>query len=90
MENLNKKNALPWGAVSVVLGGIVVGAVAGVLLAPDSGKETRRKLTDWLKAKRLASRETLSERKEQVLSAIQAGKKAYQEKSAEKKELVNA
>ena len=70
-------------AVPLFLSGAVIGAVAGVLLAPDSGKETRRKLTAWIKEKRMIGKEQIVERKEAVLAAIEAGRKAY--KDTEKK-----
>lgn len=85
MENVEKKMEVPWGAITLLLSGAAIGAAAGILLAPDSGKETRRRLGDWLKEKRAASQETLAMRKQQVLTAIEAGKKAYQEKAHDKK-----
>jgi gas vesicle protein len=78
-----EKTSKSFGGFALFLTGAAVGAVAGVLLAPESGKETRRKLSDWIKEKRQAGREALAQRKHQVTTAIEAGKKAY----AEKKEL---
>lgn len=83
MEN-NIEKTSKTGTFTLFLAGAALGALAGVLLAPEKGTETRRKLADWVKAKRQASREALAERKQQVTSAIEAGKKAYNEK----KELV--
>ncbi|MBI3553402.1 MAG: YtxH domain-containing protein [Elusimicrobia bacterium] len=85
VENVEKKGRTPWGAVSLFLSGAAIGALAGILLAPDSGKETRRRLGDWIKEKRQSGRESLAERKEQVQAAVEAGKKAYQEKTHDKK-----
>ena len=85
MDNVEKKSTMPWDAISLFLSGAAVGAIAGVLLAPDSGKENRRRMAEWLKEKREASRETLAARKQQVIVAIEAGKKAYQEKAHDKK-----
>ncbi len=81
---MDKQGRMPWGAVSLFLSGAALGAIAGVLLAPDSGDETRRRLGDWLKEKRQSGREALVARKEQVISAIEAGKKVYQDKAQEK------
>ena len=67
------------------LGG-VVGAAIGVLLAPCSGEETRRRLGDWFdESRKKASefvekeREILRAKKEQTVAAWEAGKKAYRE-----------
>ncbi len=85
MENVEKKGSMPWGAISLFLSGAAIGAIAGIMLAPDSGKETRRRVTDWLKEKRLTGREALEARKQQVLGVIEAGKKAFQERAHDKK-----
>ncbi|HNT98032.1 MAG TPA: YtxH domain-containing protein [Elusimicrobiales bacterium] len=60
--------------VSSFLLGAVLGAVAGVLLAPSSGKVTREKLGDWLdetaegaKEKLEKMEEEIKKRKEQLL-----------------------
>lgn len=73
------------GVLAFLLGG-VVGALVGVMLAPCSGEETRRKIADWLEENRDKTRrfldkerETLHSKKEQVQAAWEAGKKAYQE-----------
>lgn len=74
--------------VAFLLGG-AVGAVAGLLLAPRSGAETREQLADWLEQNREKTRdilehgrETLGEKKGQVSAAWEAGKKAYRGESA--------
>ncbi|MBI4349676.1 MAG: YtxH domain-containing protein [Elusimicrobia bacterium] len=71
--------------VAFLLGG-VAGAVAGLLLAPRSGAETREQLADWLEANREKTkeflehgRETLHEKSGKVAAAWEAGKKAYRE-----------
>lgn len=71
--------------VAFLLGG-AMGVAAGLLLAPKSGAETREQIADWLEKNRdktkdalQHSRETLSEKKEQISAAWEAGKKAYRE-----------
>jgi gas vesicle protein len=71
--------------LAFLLGG-VVGAAIGILLAPSSGEETRRKIGDWLDESRKKAgdfveekREILHAKKEQVSAAWEAGKKAYQD-----------
>ena len=66
------------------LAGVGVGALAGVLFAPRSGKETREKIGDWVKEKRQETEETLSElrekaaiQKEKLTAAVKAGREAY-------------
>lgn len=66
-----------------LLGGLV-GAAAGLLLAPKSGKETREQLGDWLQERRERSRELLAElkhavpeKKEAFAAAVKAGKDAF-------------
>jgi len=66
-------------AVPLFLSGAVAGAILGVLLAPDSGKETRRKLGEWMKEKREKGKGQFLARKEQVEAALEAGRKAYKE-----------
>lgn len=72
-------------SVALFLTGAALGAAAALLLAPDSGKETRRKMGQWLKEKREKGKEGLLARKEAMADALEAGKKAYRE--VEKKHL---
>ncbi|KAF0127473.1 MAG: hypothetical protein FD189_220 [Elusimicrobia bacterium] len=62
--------------VTSFLLGAVLGAVAGVLLAPSSGKVTREKVNDWLDETAENAKEKLSDledeikkRKEQLLKS---------------------
>lgn len=38
----------PYGILAAFLGGAIVGGALGLLLAPESGEETRKKVTDLL------------------------------------------
>jgi gas vesicle protein len=87
------------GDVIFFLLGAAVGAAAGVLLAPKSGKETREQLGDWLKERRERSKELLAElkhavpeKKEAFAAAVKAGKDAYRAATSNhaEKETVNA
>ncbi|HVE14388.1 MAG TPA: YtxH domain-containing protein [Elusimicrobiota bacterium] len=71
------------GATAAFFVGAAAGAVAGMLLAPASGRESREALRDWLKDKREESREAVISRKERVEAAIAAGREAYERKRSE-------
>lgn len=73
-ETQNGTYALP-----LFLSGAVIGAALGVLFAPDSGKETRRKLGQWLREKREKAKGEVLAKREQVTAALEAGKRAYKE-----------
>lgn len=81
----NESNALVSAAVPFVLGG-VVGAAIALLFAPASGEETRERVASWINEGRMKTKEylaekrgTLSEKKERIGAAFEAGKKAYRE-----------
>jgi gas vesicle protein len=59
--------------------GAAAGAVAGVLLAPRSGSETRRKMGDWLKKRREDGRAELRAAQE----ALAVGRKVFHDKQKE-------
>jgi gas vesicle protein len=80
------------GTLAAFLLGAVAGAVAGVLLAPKSGKETREELADWLQERRAKGEEFLSKikdeggyKKDAIEAAIRAGKQAFAEASGREK-----
>ena len=76
------------GATDVLVGfgvGLLVGAVAAVLLAPATGEETRRRLgektreaTDKAKEKAGSAGEFLKDQAGRLGAAFQEGKEAYQ------------
>ena len=88
------------GGVLWFLAGLGIGAVVGILYAPQSGSETREILMskaeegrDFLRkrakeartqAERWAERgkEVYSAQKDQIRSAVEAGRQAYREKTA--------
>ncbi len=83
-------------ALGLFIFGAVAGAVAGVLFAPRSGKETRENIGSWLKNRREQTKETISElrekthlQKEKLLAAVKAGREVYKQNEP-KNDLVNA
>ena len=84
---------------ALLLAGAVLGAVAGLLLAPKKGSETREDLADWLSQRRAKGadlleriREELPVKTEQLTAALKAGKQAYYQASNHKpseKDVVN-
>ncbi|MBI4677997.1 MAG: YtxH domain-containing protein [Elusimicrobia bacterium] len=83
MANNDNGNGL-----TMFLFGAVAGAVAGLLLAPRPGSETREQLVEWLKERRDQGESLLTKIKElkeripakgQIAAALKAGKDAYYE-----------
>lgn len=79
------------------LAGAAVGAVAGILLAPKSGEETREQLTEWMKERREKGAELLHKvkdesliKKEAIAAAARAAKDAYRETNKHSHDGVNA
>lgn len=85
--------------LTMFLFGAVVGAVAGILLAPRPGSETREQLGDWLKERREQGSDLLNRikdlkdkipaKKSQLAAALKAGKEAYFEAGETKQESLN-
>ncbi|MDE2491768.1 MAG: YtxH domain-containing protein [Elusimicrobia bacterium] len=77
--------------------GAAIGAGLGVLLAPQSGRETRDQLADWLKERREKGQELLHKvkdeshvKKEAFTAAAKAAKDAYRETNAKHHDAVAA
>ncbi|MBI5624822.1 MAG: YtxH domain-containing protein [Elusimicrobia bacterium] len=79
--------------------GAVLGAAAGLLLAPRSGAETREQLGDWLKERREQGegligklkdlKERIPAKKSQIAAALKAGKDAYYQAGEPKEDALN-
>jgi len=69
------------GTIVALLLGAVVGAAAGLLLAPHAGRETRRRLRKWVE-------EVEEDLKEGGLNILEKGKEAVQEKVEAVKEKI--
>ncbi|MFA6319183.1 MAG: YtxH domain-containing protein [Elusimicrobiota bacterium] len=95
MANNDNGNGL-----TMFLFGAVVGAAAGLLLAPRPGSETREQLGDWLKERREQGeglmnklkdfKERIPAKKNQLAAALKAGKDAYYQAGDAKEESLNA
>ena len=75
MEKIDQLTQKAANSMMYFVFGAACGAAAGILLAPDSGKESRRKMAQWLKDRREKGKERL----EAVEVALAAGRKAYKE-----------
>lgn len=58
--------------IAALLAGVAVGAVAGLLLSPDSGEENRDELTGWLKDMYRSSKEKAGELAEKGKNAVKS------------------
>lgn len=72
------------GILAFLFGGLL-GFAAGLLLAPCSGEETRRRLSEWLAENRERTKrfldeegEALRSQGERISAAFKAGKKAFE------------
>ncbi len=65
--------------LALFLTGLMLGAIAGVLLAPASGNETRQKIATRMKALREEAEEEFEEGLEKIQTEIPAKKEQYAE-----------
>ncbi|ALA60333.1 YtxH domain-containing protein [Nitrospira moscoviensis] len=89
MDN-QKMTCSPQTVILAFLGGALAGAVAGVLLAPKSGEETRRALKGYAKR---AEEEVIEKAKEARIAldeTIERGKQFMAEKRADVEAAVKA
>jgi gas vesicle protein len=89
MDNQETRNSAQAAALAFI-GGAVAGVVAGLLLAPKSGEETRRELKGYA---RRAEEEVLEKAKEARAAldqAIVSGKQFLAEKAADVEAAVKA
>ncbi|MGQ0666977.1 MAG: YtxH domain-containing protein [Nitrospiraceae bacterium] len=89
MENQNAECSAPVIALAF-LGGAIVGAVAGMLLAPKSGEDTRRELKGYARKVEEDVIETAKEVRAAVDETIEGGKRYVGEKKADVEAAVKA
>ena len=86
---VNEEKTGNWSSLMIgAMIGCAMGAAAGVLFAPKSGRQTRERVSDWLQDKRDEGSEILANIKkqgqhktEQLSAALRAGRQAYAEVS---------
>jgi len=89
MENQNTECSAPVIGLAF-LGGAIVGAVAGMLLAPKSGEDTRRELKAYARKAEEGVIETAEEVRAAVDETIERGKSYVAEKKADVEAAVKA
>ncbi len=67
--------------LSFLLGGLV-GAGLALLLAPQSGEETRRRIKDMAESAKEKASDYVSQTKERIASTIEKGKHVIEEKKS--------
>ncbi|NWF52818.1 MAG: YtxH domain-containing protein [Nitrospirae bacterium] len=67
--------------LSFLLGG-VVGAALALLLAPQSGRETRTRIKDFAEDMKEKVKDYAEDLKEKVISSVEKGKELYEEKKS--------
>ncbi|TKS61216.1 MAG: hypothetical protein EWM72_00703 [Nitrospira sp.] len=89
MENQSAKCSAPAVALAF-LGGAIAGAVAGILLAPKSGEETRRELKGYARKTEEDVIEKAKEARAALDETIERGKHYLAEKKADVEAAVKA
>lgn len=70
--------------------GAIAGAAAGVLLAPEPGRKTRRRLADWLEELKEEGEDFLEEQKDVLAKTIETTKESLADELETKKRAVEA
>lgn len=66
--------------IPYIVVGAVMGAVIGIMLAPGSGKDTRRRLSDWVDKNKEKKAEQFNAKKKQVEEVLAAGREKFKNK----------
>ncbi|ACC97730.1 hypothetical protein Emin_0166 [Elusimicrobium minutum Pei191] len=75
-----------FGVLGAFLLGGALGAIAGLLMAPEKGEDTREKLKDWMEDNLDESKENLEELKEEIERKLDKKKKQLGKKLNQIKE----
>lgn len=78
------------GMVLAFLGGAIVGAVATLLMAPQSGRESREQLKDYARRAGENVREATDKAEETWQSAVEKGREVVHEQKSMLKEALDA
>ena len=89
MENQNAESSAPVIALAF-LGGAIGGALAGILLAPKSGEETRRELKGYARKAEEGAIGAVKEVRTVVDETLERGKRYAAEKKADVEAAVKA
>lgn len=89
MENRNAECTTPVVALAF-LGGAIAGIIAGILLAPKSGEETRRELKGYARKTEEDIIEKAKEARAALDETIERGKRYVAEKKADVEAAVKA
>ncbi|HWV57059.1 MAG TPA: YtxH domain-containing protein [Longimicrobiales bacterium] len=78
------------GGVSAFLGGAILGAVAALLLAPRSGKETRQEIREGVRRVRDTAEDTIRQMQERFGEAMEEVRRQIDERVESAREALDA